>query len=277
VSFTAFWLLVLLVLGGLHQWIRRRRPHSWDEAAAHTLFWSATAVLVVRLFLVAPYMTSGPSMSPTLPSHSLVLVDKMSYGFVWPFFDMSSGTTTPQDGEVVAFIPPRELDETVWIKRVRARPGDWVNFDPIRGWFVNNNWVAPATERSPAVWAGDRSGRAWGTTASDWGRRVPPGSVFLLGDNIHNSSDSRDLGLVPVVRLLGRVVWPRQMTTLNPSALRPSTIASEVPRFRGPAISSRLASAPAEGLVATASDVSTSGSLTVVSPSAYRSTARPSP
>lgn len=243
VSFAVFWLLVLVALATVHQWVRRRYPKSWDEIAAHTLFWTASAVFVVRVFMVAPYITDGPSMSPTLPSHSLVLVDKLSYGFVWPFFDMSSGTTTPRDGEVVAFIPPKLIPASVWIKRVRAGPGDWVDFRPREGWFVNDRWVAPSTDRSAGVWDAWAQDRGWGSPVSDQGRRIPSGVVFLVGDNVRDSSDSRDIGLVPVINLLGRVVWPRRMTDeappLSPSIsdplLRAGRLAALLPAASLPA------------------------------------------
>jgi inner membrane protease subunit 1 len=41
--------------------------------------------------------------------------------------------------------------------------------------------------------------------------RVPPGSVWLQGDNAMNSTDSRDYGAVPEQMILGRAlvrVWP---------------------------------------------------------------------
>jgi signal peptidase I len=245
-SFAVFWLFVLVALGGLHQWIRRRHPQSWDETAAHTLFWTASAIFIVRMFMVAPYMTDGPSMIPTLPSHSLVLVDKLSYGFVWPFVDVSSGTTTPNDGEVVAFVPPKMNSSSVWIKRVRARPGDWVDFRPSQGWFVNDEWVAPPTNRSAGIWEKWDRGQGWGGELGPKGRRLPQGVLFLIGDNIHDSSDSRDMGLVPVINLLGRVVWPRQVTDSSSFVSPPPDVVVSLnnqnfPRFQGWSIGSSRA------------------------------------
>jgi signal peptidase I len=46
--------------------------------------------------------------------------------------------------------------------------------------------------------------RSWSLT---WGEfRVPEGSVFVLGDNLPHSEDSRQLGPVPLRDIIGKVV-----------------------------------------------------------------------
>lgn len=56
----------------------------------------------------------------------------------------------------------------------------------------------------PEPWRGADSG-------SCGGRLVPPGQVWLLGDNANNSRDSRFYGPVPQASIVGRAVlrlWP---------------------------------------------------------------------
>jgi len=55
------------------------------------------------------------------------------------------------------------------------------------------------------------------------GAQVPKGHMWLLGDNLENSSDSRSYGAVPIAMLYGHV-WMR----VRPRALRPRTCRSEV-------------------------------------------------
>lgn len=202
-GFDGFWLIVLVVLGALAHRVHHHRPDSWDDKAAHTVFWVAVTVFLIRVLIAEPFLTDGPSMAPTIPSRSVVLVDKHAYGFVWPVLRVSSAVTAPPDGDIVAVRAPDPAARTdVWVKRVTARPGDRLAFVPGRGWFVNNRWVAPATVRSAAVWRRVTATCASGTTVV-----LPMGEIFVVGDNATDSTDSRDVGPIALAHLLGRVVW----------------------------------------------------------------------
>lgn len=44
---------------------------------------------------------------------------------------------------------------------------------------------------------------------------VPPGALVLLGDNTHNSYDSREVGYFPTTHVLGTVLRPRPRPTYD--------------------------------------------------------------
>src|SRR3989344_427921 len=70
--------------------------------------------LLVRFFIAAPYMVSGPSMEETFHNHDYLIIDRLSYRI-----------ETPQRGDVVVFKRPQNTAETL-IKRVIGLPGDTV-------------------------------------------------------------------------------------------------------------------------------------------------------
>ncbi len=85
----------------------------------------------------------------------------------------------------------RERDH-MWVKRVIGLPGDSLEF--IMGSVYRNGELLPesyikskvATEHNPVV--------------------VPDGHVYVLGDNRNHSSDSRQIGPVPLRNIQGRVI-----------------------------------------------------------------------
>ncbi len=166
-----------------------------------TLEWGAViigallAALVIKTFLFQAFYIPSESMTPTLEVGDRVLVNKVSYDF---------GDITHAD--VIVFArPPRapasEVDE--FIKRVIGLPGD--TLQGIDG-IVHRNGE-PLDEQY--IHAGSRSNNLPLTI-------VPPGHVFVMGDNRNNSTDSRIFGSVEQELIVGKAflrVWP--MTRLT--------------------------------------------------------------
>lgn len=207
--FDFFWVAVTVVLGGLTA-LLKRHSSSWHNACS-ILFWVMLSVFLVRSLFWEMYMTDGPSMSPALQSHSLVMIDKTSYGVVLPLFETAVVTSMPHHNEVVAF---RHLSE-VWIKRVKGGPGDVLEYRDNEGWFVNGQWVAPVAHHPAAnEWYWRKVGSYQRTSAQRqwdeqrrWSIVVPPHSLFVVGDNFAHSTDSRSIGFVSTSHLLGQVRW----------------------------------------------------------------------
>lgn len=186
--------------------------------------------LGARSFSVGLYRVSGVSMAPSLAAGEWVVVDKRAYGWRWPDGRPVSGPVrTPDRGDVVVLRTPHG---SLSIKRVVALPGERVGWEGKR-LFIGGGPVP--TEPHGDVTLDEQGrpepGRALAThelleerlgmrahpvalhravAAVDARWTVPPGHVFVMGDNRDDSVDSRSpsFGPVPVERIVGRVRWP---------------------------------------------------------------------
>lgn len=125
------------------------------------------------------------SMQPTLFAGNFVVVNKLAYHF-----------GEPSRGDIIVFhFPPNpELDP--YIKRVIGLPGERVLVADGKV-FVNGAAIS-----EPYLEAQTLQGGEW---------EVPQASLFVMGDNRNNSSDSRAWGMVPLDMVIGKafvVYWP---------------------------------------------------------------------
>ena len=129
---------------------------------------------------------TSASMEPTLRLDEYFLADATYYR-----------TRHPSRGEVAVYVHPKQ-EQLHYIKRIVAIEGDRV---AIKGGRAIVNGVMA---EEPYVDAGDPQA----PLANEAEIRVPPGHVYVLGDNRANGIDSRDQvahGPVPVANLIGRV------------------------------------------------------------------------
>ena len=144
-----------------------------------------SAVLFVGINAIsARIRVDGFSMEPTLHNGEFVIVNKLAYRF-----------GDPTHGDVIVFRYPRDPDQE-YIKRVIGLPGDRIRI--INGEvYVNDERID-----EPYIAAAPRYQSEW---------RVPDESLFVLGDNRNNSSDSHNWGPVPLDYVIGKalfVYWP---------------------------------------------------------------------
>jgi len=124
------------------------------------------------------------SMQPTLIPGDVLVVNKAAY-------KLGSYTT----GDIVVFHNPNNESED-YIKRLIGTPGDFV---AIHNGQVSVNEIILSEDyiAEPPYYEGE------------W--FVPSGSVFVLGDNRNQSSDSHEWGFVPLRDVVGKalfIYWP---------------------------------------------------------------------
>lgn len=146
----------------------------------------------------------------------LVLL-KLPYGPNIPFTQYRLPQwRTPKLGEIVAFRCPLEPSE-IYLKRVVALAGDVVAIH--RGILYVNGIPMPED------YARVHAMRRWSWQENIPPRRIPPGSLFVMGDNRDNSEDSRYWGPVPIANVVGEplvVFWSYDAPSsawLDPSLL----------------------------------------------------------
>lgn len=142
--------------------------------------------LAIRAYVIEVYQVRGSSMEATLHDQDRVMVAKFLYRWVRP----------PRPGDIIVFQYPRE-PERDFIKRIVAVAGDTVELRAGKV-YVNGELFV---EAASAVSSHD-------TVAP---HKVPPDTVWVLGDNRSNSTDSRTFGEVPLENIRGLAfmrVWP---------------------------------------------------------------------
>jgi signal peptidase I len=129
---------------------------------------------------------------PTLAINDRLVIEKISYRF-----------HPPHPGDIIVFEPPAVLQklgyraDQAFIKRIIATSGQTVQVTQgqvlVDAQPLTEPYIAePPAYEMPAV-------------------TVPPGQLFVMGDNRNNSNDSHVWGFLPQSHVIGRTwvrFWP---------------------------------------------------------------------
>lgn len=143
--------------------------------------------LLLRTLVVQVYKVEGESMLPNFHTGEMVLVNKFVYK-----------VRMPKPGEVVVLDDPANPRRQL-IKRVIAVAGETIEIKDDRV-YING---VPLAE--------DYIDRELLRHETLQAQIVPADTVFVMGDNRGNSSDSRRIGPIPITKLEGKAFfryWP---------------------------------------------------------------------
>jgi len=166
-----------------------KSPSSLNKLAKFLLDLLQMLIITLVLYLVIDAVigrvqVESISMLNTIEPGELIMVSKLAYR-----------QNDFQRGDIVVFHSPQTLGED-FIKRVVGLPGDEVVVENGR---VHINGIA---YEEPYIRAEPLYNGTW---------QVPPDSLFVLGDNRNQSSDSHEWGFVPIENVFGRalmIYWP---------------------------------------------------------------------
>ncbi len=221
----------------MRQHLHGSRIRGW----ARSIFDLALIVLVITVAksaLAEAYYVPSGSMEPTLKIGDELLASKYPYGYSTaslPLFINIPGTkrilsALPRRGDVVVFRSPADPSQ-IWVKRVIGLPGDriairdgrvWINGQPVglsadglgndEGDEGTQQWVPQFIETLPGGRKHLIFQESTGGPMNNMPEIIlPPGRLFVMGDNRDNSDDSRvpvslgGVGMLPTANLVGRV------------------------------------------------------------------------
>ncbi|MGI6629684.1 MAG: signal peptidase I [Bacillota bacterium] len=143
--------------------------------------------LIIRTYLFQITEVYGQSMYPTLNDRDRLFTNRIVYSI-----------GSPNRGDIVILNAP-DRPGTYYVKRAIALGGDRIK---IKDGKVYVNGIE---QKEPYI--------NGSYTEGDIDTIVPPGTVFVMGDNRENSHDSRsaDVSFVPVDDIEGKAlfrIWP---------------------------------------------------------------------
>jgi signal peptidase I len=209
---------------------RNAKPKSAVREWVESIIIALVLAVLIRSYLVQPFKIPSGSMRMTLIEGDHLFVDKWTYGpqvlppmfwdigftesnpllsLRWPksFLPWTAkrlpGLRKPQCGDIIVFVYP--VDPTKdFIKRLIAVGGQTVEIREGAIYIDGREVKDPRIKHTYYYNRGDYG--AEGETV-----HVPPGYVFVMGDNSASSYDSRYWGFVPEANIIGRadlIFWP---------------------------------------------------------------------
>ena len=152
-------------------------------------FFVARFFLWARCFELRAFRVPSASICPAICENERIIAGMDAFN-----------RRPPQRGEIILF--ERDEGPTKFIKRVIGVAGDTVTRGPSNTLLVNNKPVIlppPCGDNNPYAHLAAEGPRFEPV-------KIPDSSLFVIGDNLDNSYDSRFFGLVPLDNVRGKAL-----------------------------------------------------------------------
>lgn len=196
----------------------KEQPGGWAETVK-TIVFTVIIFLVIRTFVLQTFFITSGSMEDTMLVGDFLVVNRAAVGSRIPGTNIRiPGYSDVKLGDVLVF-DPHHVDSLKLVKRLVGMPGDVLEMRD-RVLYRNGQAVDEPYVKFDGSPDGAAPEMAWqmgylvpGADATDyrptrdnWGPiLIPEGKYFMLGDNRHNSQDSRYWGVLDGWRFEGRV------------------------------------------------------------------------
>ena len=196
---------------GAPVWIRALPVPKWGDFFIYAGLMASSCFAIYALFMQAMFVPSA-SMAPGLQPGQTILIKPAAFGPINPFTGshLTDGDfESLRRGEVVLAKFAYNAD-VLYIKRVVALPGDV--FGLAKEGYSLNGVLHPfeATEREN-IYRVNLGASSFLVTIDPTVKfeeqapiKVPQGFVYMLGDNLTKSSDSRELGFISLRNIIAR-------------------------------------------------------------------------
>jgi signal peptidase I len=181
-----------------------KRPKSTVMEYLEAIVWALALTLFLRAFVIQAFRIPSESMVPTLLVGDFLFVNKFEYGPKLPFTHIRlPGIRPPRHGDVIVFQWPQNTTKD-FIKRCIATGGQTIE--------IRNKKIAVNGEALPEPYFTQHidpsiHSREYDQRDNFGPVTVPPGELFMMGDNRDNSNDSRFWGPVNMDLVKGRAMF----------------------------------------------------------------------
>lgn len=180
-----------------------RRAKSTAREYGEALFLAILLTFFIRSFIIQAFRIPTGSMEETLEVGDFLFVNKFLYGAKIPWLGGHlPSIRDPKPGDIIVFRYPRDLTKD-FIKRCIAVEGQTIEIRNKQVYVDGVLREEPYTKFTDRVTRHDRR-----DPRDSFGpEQVPPGHLFMMGDNRDNSHDSRYWGFLSRDLIKGKAMF----------------------------------------------------------------------